>query len=89
MAEINFNPICKKIEQMIKKELKDGGHKKSGHLEESIKVTYSNEVFSLVAEDYFTKLDEKYGISDAVLNSDELITFIENYLAEQTEKQIE
>jgi hypothetical protein len=88
MANINYTPVCKKIESLIKKELRDGGHVKTGKLLKSIEVKYNGNGFDILAEEYYTYLDEEFGITEAVFNSDEFINFMENFLSDEIEKQI-
>lgn len=90
MEEINWAPISNKIEELIKERIKDLGLIKTGKLLNSIKVSSDSEGnFSIIAEDYYNHLDEEYNISKYVLEGVELISFIENYITTQIEKNIE
>jgi hypothetical protein len=90
MEEINWAPISNKIEELIKERIKDLGLVKTGKLLNSIKVSSDSEGnFSITAEDYYNYLDEEYNISRYVLEGSELISFIENYVSTQIEKNIE
>ena len=88
MIDIDYTPITKKSEDLIKKRIKQLGLVKTGKLLNSISVSYDGNVFLVTAEDYFSVLDEKHNISDYVFNSPEFISFVENYMVEQIEKQI-
>jgi hypothetical protein len=87
--ELDFKPISKKIEELIKKRIKDLGLVKTGTLLDSISVS-TNGVgsFEVTAEDYYTALDAKYNISNYALESDELTQFIEDEIAKQLQKEI-
>lgn len=90
MEEINWAPISNKIEELIKERIKELGLVKTGKLLNSIKVSSDSEGnFSIIAEDYYNYLDEEYNISRYVLDGSELISFIENYVSTQIEKNIE
>lgn len=87
--KLNNNKIAKKIEDLIKEKIVEYGLVNTGRLLNSIKVNAVNDGFEIIAEDYFTPLDEKYGITDEVLNSSELMKFIEDNLSDEIEKNIE
>ena len=88
MIDINYDPICREIERQIKKRIRQLGLVKTGKLLNSISVTTNGETFFVSAEDYFSILDEKHNITDYVFDSTTLISFIENYMVQQIEKQI-
>lgn len=87
--KLNNNKIAKKIEDLIKEKIVEYGLVNTGRLLNSIKVNAVNDGFEIIAEDYFTPLDEKYGITDEVLSSNELMKFIEDNLSDEIEKNIE
>jgi hypothetical protein len=80
--KIDYNKIARKIEDLIKEKIEEKGLVKTGRLLKSIKVTPDGKGgFDIKGEDYFTPLDEEYGISDEVFSSNELISFIEKETA--------
>ena len=88
MADMNFKPVEKELEKLIKKRITDEGLVKSGKLLKSISVSYKDGEFSVTAEDYYKYLDEEHNISEGAIYSQEFITFFENFLATEIEKQI-
>jgi hypothetical protein len=88
MININYDPICREIERQIKKRIRQLGLVKTGKLLDSISVSYNGTSFLVTAEDYFEYLDKEHNISDYVFESAVLISFIENYMVQQIEKQI-
>jgi hypothetical protein len=88
MKDINFKPVEKELERLIKKKIKDEGLVKTGKLLNSISVSYKSGTFQVTAEDYYEYLDEEYQISESVVNSNEFISFFESHLAKQIEKNI-
>lgn len=90
MAEINYSPVERKLEELIRLEIKREGLVKSGKLYESIKVIYKGSgSFEVEAEDYFKYLDERYGIVDSVVNSTEFGDFLENFITINLEKKLD
>lgn len=85
---MDYRPIEKKMEEMIKKIIKEEGLVKTGKLLNSISVKYSDDTFSVTAEDYYTALDEKYKITEQALNSPEFTSWLGEYMASQIEKDI-
>lgn len=88
MAEIDYTPITRKIEYMLKEKIRTEGLVKSGKLYDSISVKYESGVFKIEAEDYFKYLDEEHKISQSVFNSQELADFIAYEISRQMENQI-
>jgi hypothetical protein len=88
MKDINFKPVEKELERLIKKKIKDEGLVKTGKLLNSISVSYKSGTFQVTAEDYYEYLDEEYQISESVVNSNEFISFFESHLAKEIEKNI-
>jgi hypothetical protein len=88
MKDINFKPVEKELERLIKKKIKDEGLVKTGKLLNSISVSYKSGTFQVTAEDYYEYLDEEYNISESVVNSNEFISFFESHLAKEIEKNI-
>ena len=86
--DINYKPVEKELERLIKKKIKDEGLVKTGKLLKSISVSYKNGEFEVTAEDYYAYLDEEYNISEGAIYSNEFISFFESHLAEQIEKNI-
>lgn len=80
-----IDKIADKLEELIKKRIKDLGLVKTGSLLNSVKVIVSDETFEVEANDYYEKLDEEYDISKYVLESREF----QNYIAEVLEKEID
>lgn len=90
MNIIDWTPVSKKIEELIKKKISQEGLVSSGKLLSSIKVISTiNGNFNIEAEDYYVYLDEKYKITESVFNSNEFSFFIENFLAKQIEKSLD
>lgn len=89
MGEINWDKIAKKIQDMLKQKIETEGLVKTGTLLNSIKV-YSNDngTFRVEGEDYFKYLDDEYNISSSVFNSSELVSYMENVIAEGVEGKI-
>jgi len=88
--KINREPIAKKIQELIKDKLIEKGLVNTGKLLNSIQVKPStqNEGFDIIAEDYYTYLDQEYNISKEVFESAELSNFIADYLAKEFERNI-
>ncbi len=88
--KLDFKPIAKKIEDLIKKRISDLGLVDTGTLLNSISVS-TNGIgsFEVTAEDYYSVLDEKYNISNYALESEELTSFIEEEIARQINKEID
>lgn len=88
--EIDYKPIEKKLQSLMKKRIKDLGLVKTGRLLRSVKVTAGKDGdMKIEAEDYFEHLDEEHNISSYVLDSDEFIKFSEDEIAKQIEQQID
>ena len=85
---MDYRPIELKMEELIKKIIRDEGLVKTGKLLNSISVKYSNDTFSVSAEDYYLKLDEKYKITEQALGSPEFTSWLGDYMASQIEKNI-
>lgn len=88
--KINREPIAQKIQELIKAKLVEKGLVDTGKLLNSIfvKPSTTNDGFDIIAEDYYTYLDEEYNISKEVFESAELSEFMTNYLAKEIEKNI-
>ncbi len=85
---INYTPICKDVEKLIKNRLKDLGLVKTGALSDSIKVTYSGSAFKVSALDYFEFLDDKHDITYFVFSSNEFVDLMENLMQKEIEDKI-
>lgn len=88
MAEINYKPIADKLEELIKKKIKDEKLVETGKLLGSISVKFNNGSFDVIAEDYYKYLDAKYNISESVIESNEFTSFVEEHMAKEIEKLI-
>lgn len=88
MAEINWALACRKLEDLIKKKLRDEGLVETGKLVGSIHAFYADGSFIVEGEDYFKYLDDKHGISESIYNSDEFIIFMEDFMIKQIEDRI-
>ncbi len=87
---MKFDKVADKIEEMLKDRIKELGLVKTGRLLNSISVKATDEGgFTIIAEDYFTVLDEEHNISEYVFNSDELADFIGEQVSEQLQKEID
>jgi len=81
---IDWNPISKLLEKLIKQKITSEKLVKSGKLLNSIEVkSDGNGNFSVIAEDYFKFLDSEHKISESVLNSDEFTDFVQEEIARQ------
>lgn len=90
MAEINWQPVAKKLEDLIKKRIISEGLVKTGKLLNSIKVVSDNQGgFTLESEDYFKYLDKEYHLLKEAYESPEFTTFLEDYIAVYIEKELE
>ena len=69
--------------------LLDLGLVKSGKLLNSIKcISNGNGSFSIEAEDYYEVLDEKYNITSAIIDNQQVVDLIETILQTNIEKEI-
>lgn len=89
-SQINWAPVAKKIEDLIKQKIRMEGLVKTGKLIESIKVTWTADGdFTLMAEDYFWVLDEKYKIMEWVYNSNEFADLYIDFVTYYFERELE
>lgn len=73
---MDFSLVAKKLQDMLKAEIKVQGLYKTGKLYNSIKVTVDKSGnFSVSAEDYYTYLDEKHNITNNVLSSKQFLDY--------------
>ena len=87
--EIDYQPLCQKLEELIKSNIIKNGLVSSGKMLSSISVSYSDGSFWCTAIDYFQFLYQKYDLLQDAVNSVEFTSFSEKYLSEQMEKNIE
>jgi hypothetical protein len=87
-TEINYAPVCRKLEDLIKQKLRDEGLVDTGKLLESIRVEFRDGAFIVYGEDYFKYLDDEHGISKSIYESDEFIIFMEDFMIKQIEIKI-
>ena len=87
-AIIDYSPVCKGVEDLIRKRLKKLKLVKTGALLESIEVSFTNGSFKISALDYFEYLDEKHDISYYVFNSDEFVNLMGDLLQREIDKKI-
>lgn len=85
-SEIDYAPVCRKLEDLIKKKIQDEGLVDSGTLLKSIHAYYKDGNFYVDGEDYFKYLDDKHGISQSIYESDEFIIYMEDFMITQIEK---
>lgn len=85
---MKLNKIAKKAEDMIKARIKELGLVKTGRLLNSISVMVTDDGFNVIAEDYFTPLDEEYNISDYVFRSNEFAEYAEKIMVEEIEDEL-
>ena len=86
--DIDFGPIEKKLEELIKKKITDDGLVKTGTMRDSIKVSSTKEGFTVSGVDYFLYLNAEYNILGEVAESKEFLSYMENEIARQIEKQM-
>lgn len=77
--------ISEKIEELIKKKIIELGLVKSGRMLHSISVKESQNGYSVSCVDYFEPLDKRYNIVESVVNSPELVLFIQRDLTKEIE----
>lgn len=80
------NDVCNKLEILYKNKIKEKGLISSGKLYQSIKWSYENGTFRLLAEDYFQYLDDKYRITAEITSTKEFNDIIGEFYASEIEK---
>lgn len=86
--KIDYTPLCKKITELIKAQIVSDGLVNTGTMLNSIRVSYFQGDFTIDAVDYFLVMNEKYKILDSVINSDEFVNYMSDYLSSEIEKNI-
>lgn len=82
--KLDYNPIAKEIQRLLKKLIRDLQLIKTGNMYKSINVIADKKGnFSIEAVDYFVYVDAKYNLVDIVFDMPELADFIENEIAYQ------
>lgn len=85
--KVIYDKIAKKIEELLKKEIKDKGLIDTGALYRSIDVVSTGDGSYIInAEYYFVYLDEPYELSSSVYNSQELADYISEVYVEYFEE---
>lgn len=80
--------VCSQLNRLFKDEIKRQGLISSGRLFNSIKWTYDNSGFHMIAEDYFKFVDARYKISENVLGSKKFADVMEKYYAGVIEDEL-
>ncbi len=83
--EIKFEEISRQVQELIKNYMNQKGIKRTGNLINSIKVIPTEAGFSIEAEDYFYKIDEKYDIIETL--EDDINKIIEDNIYKQLNEQ--
>lgn len=74
-----MDTIGKKLEHLIKQKITELKLVKTGRMLNSIEVIETEDSFVIKSVDYFPYLDEKYKITESVLNSLEFSNYIDYY----------
>jgi hypothetical protein len=80
--------VCNLLNKLFKDEIKRQGLVSSGRLLNSIKWSYDNSGFHMIAEDYFKFVDAKYKITENVLESPKFANVMEIYYAGIIENEL-
>ena len=83
--EIDYSPVCRKMEDLIKDKIEKEGLVETGKLLHSVKVYFKDGNFYVEAEDYFKYLDDKHGISNSIYESEEFNIFMQDFMIKQIE----
>lgn len=86
---MNKQLISDKLQELVKAKIIELGLVKTGHMLNSIRVTYVNDSnINLNAVGYFQFLNEKYSIVASCVKSPEFISFVEKTVAADIRQRI-
>lgn len=80
--------VCQQLNLLFQNEIKRQGLVKSGKLLNSVRWTYDNGGFHMVAEDYYEFVDGKHKITENVLAGQAFKQLMEKYYAGVIEDEI-
>lgn len=85
---MDYNRIARKMEDLIKKSIKDYGLIDTGAMYDSIEVTVNASGYEISAVEYFKYHNSDYNIVKDVVESNEFISFMEDMFVEDINKDI-